>query len=190
MKNKVTGICNIRSDELQRSFRTLSEKTREFRFVHDLERFTAAAFELLLKDASVGIPASTSDIGIYLSTDSAVEDIKDKFFKEILDQGVLGASPLLFPFTSPNALAARASILFDIRGESITMPVRRPDSRAVEYADECISAGHVRMAIAGNIFKGDVGQGAYRAELYFLESQESAERRNIRTYEEMPEAHA
>ena len=185
MTNKVTGICKIRNH--RHVFRTLSKKTGTLRFVHDLERFTVAAFELLLNDASVKIPVGTDDVGIYLGIDNSVEDIKYEFFNNILEEGILGASPLLFPFTSPNALAARATIVFDIRGESITMPVRRPDSRVMEYADECISAGHIRMAITGNIFKVNAGSrgspGDYGADLYFLESPENAKRRNVRIYE-------
>lgn len=173
---------------------TLGDASREVRYVHELEKLTVFAVELLLKDAKVDIPAGRDDIGIYLGIDDSIEDIKDEFFTNILKDGMLGTSPLLFPFTSPNSLTAQASIVFDIRGESILMPLEGKGGQAVEYADECVSGNYTKMAVAGSIKKLNSGTDneltEYEARLYFLERPESAETRGARVYSTVPEVFA
>ena len=93
MNNVITGKCRINADQLDEVMEMLSERTRSFRFVHDLEKFTVAAIELLLQDAGIQVPAGTEDIALYLGIDNAVEDIKNEFWENIVQDGILGASP-------------------------------------------------------------------------------------------------
>lgn len=189
MRNRITGKSRISSNEVERVLPSLSEKIRTFRFVHELERLVVAAFELVLNDASIEVPVGTDGTGIYLGVDNCIEDIKNKFLLDIIKEGVLGASPLLFPFTSPNSLAAQAAIMFDIRGESMIFPVERPEIRTILYADECVAAGYAHRAIAGHVFResagGAEGSMDYFAELFFLETPELAEKRHVRIYGDM-----
>ena len=194
MKNVITGISRINITELDEVMETLSERTRSFRFVHDLERLTIAAIEILLKDAGINYPVSDDSIALYLGIDNAIEDIKDEFFSNILKEGLLGSSPLLFPFTSPNALAAQATIVFDLRGESVVIPVRDSINSVIEYADECISGEYVNMAIAGGIIaegeRSPDGLHNYKASFFMIENHGSAESRIARIYRNVSEVTA
>ena len=64
MRNVITGVSSICTHELNEIMSTLSEKTRTFRFVHDLEMLTVASIELLLRDAGVTIPVGKNNIGV------------------------------------------------------------------------------------------------------------------------------
>jgi len=192
MKSVITGISRLKINELDEVTAAMSDRTGSFRYVHDLEKLTVAAIELLLRDAAIDYPVGKDTIGLYLGIDNAVEDIKNEFFENIVREGVLGASPLIFPFTSPNALAAQATILFDLRGESAVFPVRDSIETVIEYADECISGDLIQMAIAGGITVIDDqstdGVHNYQAVFYFLENPDSAKDRGVRIYENVPEA--
>ena len=186
MNNVITGVSRINKSELNEVIATLSERTKSFRFVHDLEKFTIAAIELLLKDANINIPVGNDSIALYIGIDNAIEDIKNEFLENIIEDGILGASPLLFPFTSPNALAAQATIIFDLRGESLLFPIKGPIESVIEYADECISGNYINMAIAGGVTSPDEkstdGLHNYHAEFFMLENPDSARIRNARIY--------
>jgi hypothetical protein len=53
--------------------------------------------------------------------DEGIDGIKARYFEGVLRDGPLGASPMAFPFTTPNTITARISILLDLRGESLTI---------------------------------------------------------------------
>jgi hypothetical protein len=191
MKNVITGVSSIRMNELNEIMPDLSERTQTFRYVCGLERLTVAAVELVLREAGITIPVGKDSVGIYIGIDDAIEDVKNEYLRNIIEEGLLGASPLLFPFTSPNALAAQATIVFDIRGESIVMPCKGSMKNIAEYADERVSEGYMKMAIAGSIFlpqeKSSGGRNNYEARFYMIESPESARGRGARTCEKETE---
>ncbi|KPK02385.1 MAG: hypothetical protein AMK71_02445 [Nitrospira bacterium SG8_35_4] len=194
MKNVITGVSRIRMNALNEVMADLSERTQAFRSVCDLERLTVAAVELVLKEAGILIPVGKDTVGIYIGIDDAIEEIKNEYLRNIVEEGLLGASPLLFPFTSPNALAAQATIVFDIRGESIVMPCRGSMKNIAAYADERVCEGSMKMAITGSIFSlekaapGD--RQNHEASFYVIESAESATSRGARTYENETELFA
>jgi len=191
MKNVITGVSSIRIHELDEIVPDLSMKTQTFRFVCDLERLAVAAVELVLKEAGITIPVGKDTVGIYFGVDDAIEDIKNEYLRNIIQEGLLGASPLLFPFTSPNALAAQAAIVCDIRGESIVMPCRGSMKNIAAYADECVSKGWMVMAIAGGILSTKENavedRVNYEARFYMIERPESARERGAHTYEKETE---
>jgi hypothetical protein len=188
MKTVITGTSHVRVHELNEIAPGLSGRTRAFRYVCDLERLTVAAVELVLKAAGISIPVGKETIGIYIGIDDAVEEIKNEFLRNIMKEGLLGASPLLFPFTSPNALAAQASILFDIRGESIVMPCRGSMKEIARYASERVCEGPMKMGITGGIFLPDERTTEdrinYEARFFMIESLESARERGAGTCEQ------
>jgi hypothetical protein len=187
MKNVITGASRIRVHELNEIVPGLSERTQTFRYVCDLEKLTVAAVELALKKAGVAIPAGNDTIGIYIGIDDAIEEIKNEFLRNILKEGLLGASPLLFPFTSPNALAAQASIIFDIRGESIVMPCRGSMKEIAYYADDRVFEGPMKMAVAGSISLPEERAAGdrhdYEARFLLIERFEGARERGALTCE-------
>ncbi|MFO0793636.1 MAG: beta-ketoacyl synthase N-terminal-like domain-containing protein [Candidatus Brocadiaceae bacterium] len=183
----VTGISRLTINDLDRVISRIGEHIQRIRFVHDLEKLTVASIGDVLSDAGINTPVGNADIGLYAGIDSSIEDVKNEYFKGILSEGLLGASPLFFPFTSPNSLIAQASIVFDIRGESITLPVKCLFKDVVEYAVDCVRGRYTKMAIAGGIsrdlsFTGHSQIPLYRAEFFFIEDLKNAVERKSKIY--------
>ncbi|RJQ51664.1 MAG: hypothetical protein C4526_09470 [Nitrospiraceae bacterium] len=180
MKPVVTGRSVLTSRETGPELDKLIGRLKQVRFVHDLELLTVVSVGKLLDEAGIIYPAGNPGLSIYIGIDDAVEDIKDEYFNNILKEGMMGASPLLFPYTSPNALAAQASIAFDIRGESITVSVKDFCRDVIKYAVDCIVQGYTIMAVAGLISISP--DDAYSAEFLLIENRNSALRRGAKIY--------
>jgi 3-oxoacyl-(acyl-carrier-protein) synthase len=182
----ITGRCRLESSRIEEAMNKLEGLIKPMRLVHDLERLAVAAVGGALRDAGLSFPIGDSTVGMYIGIDDAVEDIKDKYFSGVLADGILGASPLLFPFTSPNALAAQVSIAFDLRGEGIVMPINGSCPDVIEYATDCIAGEHAKKAIAGAITIKDrrlsIEEARYYAEFFVVESEGDAVKRGARTY--------
>lgn len=90
--------------------------------------------------------------GIIVGIDNAIDKVKESYFMGVVKDGPLGASPLLFPYTSANVLAARATIHFGIKGQDITI-VSGPLSflKAVSYAYCLVSSGRIDIAIVAGV---------------------------------------
>ncbi|MEW6419135.1 MAG: beta-ketoacyl synthase N-terminal-like domain-containing protein [Nitrospirota bacterium] len=179
----VTGMVKINSKDMDSIISNLNEHIREMRFIHDLEKLAIVGVGLLLSDADIHFPVGSTDISLYIGIDNAIEGIKDEYFNSVITYGILGSSPLLFPFTSPNALTARISIAFDIRGESITIPVKYSCDDVIEYAIECITGRYSRMAIAGGIMSSGLRNKGLRAEFSLLEDMKRAKERVACVYQ-------
>lgn len=93
--------------------------------------------------------------GIIAGIDNAIDKVKESYFKGVVKDGPLGASPLFFPYTSPNVLAARATIHLGIKGPDITI-VSGPLSflKAVSYAYCLVSSGRIDLAIVAGVTEG------------------------------------
>lgn len=108
--------------------------------------------------ALAGCGLSRDDIeraGIIVGIDSVIDKVKESYFKGVAEDGPIGASPLLFPYTSANVLAARATIDLGIKGPDITI-VSGPLSflKAVSYAFCLVSSGRIKLAIAAGAAEG------------------------------------
>ena len=81
-------------------------------------------------------------MSVVLGIDEAIDGIKAGFFKGIVADGPMGASPVIFPYTSPNAIAARVTIAFAIKGEDMTF-ASGPLSflKALSYGSFLVSNG-------------------------------------------------
>lgn len=183
----ITGKSRLDSAHIEGALDRLDGRIKRMRLTHTLERLAVAAVGSALDDAGIDLfPVGDSMTGIYMGIDDAIEDIKDEYFNGILADGILGASPLIFPFTSPNALTAQVSIAFDLRGETILMPIYRTYSAVIKYAFECIAGNYTKRAIAGGITIGDhnlsVDEGRYVAEIFIFERDEEAVRRGAKKY--------
>lgn len=182
----IRGRCRLESSRIEEALSKLEGVIRPMRLVHDLERLAVAAVGGALIDAGLRIPVGDSTVGMYIGIDAAIEDIKDEYFSGVLSEGILGASPLLFPFTSPNALAAQVSIAFDLRGEGIVMSINGSCPDVIEYATDCIAGHHAKRAIAGAIVIIDrrlsIEEDRYAAEFFVIESEGDAMMRRARTY--------
>jgi hypothetical protein len=91
------------------------------RLFHPIEAMAFLAAYDALSLAGVPLPVGGDGIGIALGVDEGIDGIKARYYQGLLRDGPLGASPMAFPFTAPNTIAARISILLDLRGESLTV---------------------------------------------------------------------
>jgi 3-oxoacyl-(acyl-carrier-protein) synthase len=193
----ITGLSKLSSCDLDKGISQIDEQIRQIRFVHDLEKLLVTSIGIVLYDAGLPFLVGNDDVSLYVGIDNSIEEIKNEYFNNILSEGILGASPLLFPFTSPNALTAQATIAFDIRGESITLPIKYSSKDVIEYAMDCIVGRYTKMAIAGGI-RIDQTQTScseivkdlvYTAEFLFLEDMKSAMERGIKIYHNLINDH-
>ncbi|MGO9614598.1 MAG: beta-ketoacyl synthase N-terminal-like domain-containing protein [Dissulfurispiraceae bacterium] len=182
----ITGKCRLESTHIEEALSKLDGLIKPMRLVHELERLAVAAVGGALLDAGLSLPLGDSTVSMYIGIGDAIEDIKDAYFNGILTEGILGASPLLFPFTSPNALAAQVSIAFDLRGEGIVIPISGSCCDVIEYATDCIDGEYAEKAITGTITIKDRKlsreEGRYAAEFFFVEREVDAVRRGARIY--------
>ncbi len=91
------------------------------RLFHPIEEVTLLAAHEALGRGGVSAPVSGEGIGIALGIEEGIDGIKARYYEAVLRDGPLGASPMAFPLTTPNTIAARVSILLDLRGESFTV---------------------------------------------------------------------
>lgn len=117
------------------------------RFVDDLEILVVAGISKLFDAARVAYPLRGTEISLYLLLDQGIEEIKNKFLSSILKEGVDVASPLLFPYTAPNTITARATILFGIHGESITFPVKNSPINVLKYTSIFLYTNHSKVIL-------------------------------------------
>ncbi len=189
MRLVITGISRVSSKNSEEVVQRLKGRIRLRRFVTALEQLTIAAVGSALDDAGISFPVGDAGIGIYIGIDDAIEDIKDEYFQYIVDEKILGASPLLFPYTSPNALAAQASIAFDIRGESLTSPIEHSYRDVIEYSVECLKGKYITLAVTGCIMRDTTilspEEGRYCAEFYVVEALQGATERKARIYQDI-----
>jgi 3-oxoacyl-(acyl-carrier-protein) synthase len=181
----ITGRVKITGRDTDSILSEPCSHLKGMRFIHPIEKLSVAGVCLLLSKTGIHFPVGRTDTGIYIGIDNAIEGIKDEFFKNILTDGVEGSSPLLFPFTSPNALAAQLSIVFDIRGESITFAVKSSCLNVIEYAVECLLLNYSRIAISGGILSSGSGKEDLQAEFLLLEDMESAKERGAFIYHQI-----
>ena len=177
MKVVITGYSKIISTSADSVFMHVKSRIIKVRPVHALDTLIISAIGELLDCAGVTYPVKNDNIGLFIGIDDSIEEIKNEYFSNIVKDGMMGVSPLLFPFTSPNALAAQVSIAFDLRGECITLPVKNSLKNVIDYGSECIVHKYSKAAIAGSILKNKVEQfpdKAFTAEFLFLEQTESA----------------
>ncbi len=90
--------------------------------------------------------------GIVVGVDNAIDSCKAEFYKEFLKDGPRGVSPLIFPYTSPNAVTAQATIAFGLRGEDMTIASGELSFlKALAYAYELIKNGLLDAVVAGGV---------------------------------------
>lgn len=182
MKPVIIGVSRLNSNNLNDVIPQINGLIKQMRFVHVLEQLAVVSIGMVLYDAKIPFPVGNADVSLYVGVDNSIEDIKDEYFNNILSEGILGASPQVFQFTTPNALVAQATIAFDIRGESITLPIKSSFKDVIEYAADCIIGKYAKMAIAGGITRCQSLQPFYRAEFFLLEDGKKAMERGARVY--------
>ncbi len=141
MKKTVRTIISL-SDA--RRYALANPILKSHRFVDDLELLVVAGIARLFDDAGISYPLKHGDISLYLGLDCGIEEIKNRFLRDIINGGISMASPLLFPYTAPNTIAARATILFGIQGECLTFPVKNSPVDVLKYISTFLIDGTER----------------------------------------------
>ncbi|MBF0553003.1 MAG: hypothetical protein HQK96_00430 [Nitrospirae bacterium] len=183
MEIVVTGMGYSYSDDhtiIEETLNSIRQRTGKTRFIHDIEKSAVTAVSFALDDAGIAFPSGRDDIGLFMGIDDSVEDVKDDFFMGVLGNGIYGASPLMFPFTSPNAFSAQITIVFDIRGECVLTPVNYSCEDVIEYAAMCIRNGYTKTAVSGGVLSR--GTNVYEAEFFVLEDAQAAKDRGAKAY--------
>lgn len=159
------------------------------RLFHPIEEVTCLAAYEALSLAGVAVPLAGDGVGIALGVDEGIDGVKARYYQGVLTDGPLGASPMAFPFTTPNTIAARISILFDLRGESLTVcGGSLSGAQAIGLALEALRGGRCGAVLAGGatsvepeflealraVGRPDHGQPRCGACLLLLEPQASA----------------
>lgn len=88
--------------------------------------------------------------GIVLGADNAIDECKEEYYRAVLAEGPLGASPLSFPYTSANAITAQTTIAFGLHHETFTI-TDGPLSflKAARMAFDLIQTGVCKAVITG-----------------------------------------
>jgi len=107
------------------------------------------AVSLALKDAGLGsrISASTA---IIASTTSGSLDVDHAYFRSVVPQGGLLASPNLFAYTLPNCMLGEISIRYGLTGPTMVVSQTTPDMMSgILGGAKLISYGLCEGVIAG-----------------------------------------
>jgi 3-oxoacyl-[acyl-carrier-protein] synthase II len=115
-----------------------------------------AAFLAAAEALAAGRLAAGEATGVSLGIDVAIDGIKAAYWRAVLSDGPLGASPLHFPFTAPNTVAAQLTILLGLAGESTTVCGGSVSgAQAIGLAAEAVREGRCAAVLAGGA--GSVG---------------------------------
>ena len=120
------------------------------RLVHPLEEMALLAACEALTRGGIRFPVGGDTIGMVFGVEEGIDGIKARYYTGILRDGPLGASLITFPLTAPNTVAARISILLDIRGESVTVcGGSLSGAQAIGLAIDTLRQGRCRAVLAG-----------------------------------------
>lgn len=112
-------------------------------------QLTVAATRLALADAAV---APGGELGLVVGTEFGDLRSTMEFADGYLDRGPIGLSPLLFPNTVMNTMAAAASIAVSARAASLTLNAPAIAGQlAVARAARMVASGRVARMIAGGV---------------------------------------
>jgi len=139
-----------RASRLRAILTALSADGAPIRLIHSIEELAVLAAHEALIRAGVATPYRGADLGLVLGVEEGIDGIKARYYRGVMADGPLGASPLTFPLTTPNTVAARISILFDLRGETLTLGGGNvAGAQALGLAVRALRDGHAAMALAG-----------------------------------------
>lgn len=143
---------------LSAAVESLASKGRRIRLIHGIEEAAFLAAVDAFRSAGKDSGDARDRTGIALGVDEGIDGIKAAHCLGVARDGPSGASPLHFPFTAPNAVAAQISIVMDLRGESITYSGGTLCSaRALGHALQALRAGLASAMLAGGVTSVEQG---------------------------------
>lgn len=95
---------------------------KRIRLLHRIEEIAVLASWDALRESGIAVLSTApGEVGIALGIDEGIDGIKARHCLAVQCDGPLGASPLVFPLTTQNAVTAGVSIALDLRGEMFTL---------------------------------------------------------------------
>jgi hypothetical protein len=141
-----------RAGRLRGVLTALSAEGAPIRLLHGIEEVAVLAAHEALSRSGIPMPYRGDDLGVVLGVEEGIDGIKARYYQGVLADGPLGASPLTFPLTTPNTIAARISILFDLRGETLTVGGGNvAGAQALGLAVRALRDGYSALTLAGGV---------------------------------------
>ncbi len=151
---RVTGFstdslpCHLAAELPSSTLAALIEPA-EVRRLSRVSQMTLAACRLAMRDANL---TGGADVHLVVGTEFGDLRSTEEFAAGYLQRGARGLSPLAFPNTVMNTMAAGTAIALGLRGASITVNARRVAGElAVARAALLVGAGRAATALAGGV---------------------------------------
>ncbi len=146
------GAAGERARRLQSVLTALLQDRPPVRLSHAIEETAILAASEAFSRSGLRLPYGGEDIAVTLGVEEGIDGIKARYYAGVLKDGPLGASLLAFPLTTPNTIAARLAILFDLRGESLTLGGGSlSGAHAIGLALQAIHEGRSAKVLAGGV---------------------------------------
>jgi 3-oxoacyl-[acyl-carrier-protein] synthase II len=116
----------------------------------DLSRLGLAAIGFALKDAGLAEWTQQRDIGITAASAYGCLQTDIDYFRTVIPEGGLMASPALFSYTLPNCFLGEAAVCFGLTGTGYVINETSPSAMAcVHAALESIAGGEIEKMVCG-----------------------------------------
>ncbi|HEX4794278.1 MAG TPA: beta-ketoacyl-[acyl-carrier-protein] synthase family protein [Humisphaera sp.] len=124
---------------------------RRVRRMSDYVKVTLAATMLACKDAGIeGIPAFAESCSAVLGSAHGSTNYSEQYYRQIVEDGIMAANPMLFAEGVPNAAAAHLSLMLSLKGPCQTViGTRTAGVDALHLAATRIAIGECDRAIVG-----------------------------------------
>lgn len=114
-------------------------------------RMAVSAVRQALLDAGLGATDGPSSGIVFGTMTAGVTSLRD-FLSATLEEGPVGASPMLFPFTVPNSPASQCSILLGLDGPNLTVSEMEASGlAAIATAAGLVADGACDLMVAGGV---------------------------------------
>jgi len=143
------GLASHLAAELPPGSLAMLVEPAEARRLSRVSQMTLAACRLAVRDADL---ADLGDAHLIVGTEFGDLRSAEEFAAGYLERGVGGLSPLAFPNTVMNTMAATTAIALGLRGPSITVNARRVAGElAVARGAAVIARGRATAVLAGGV---------------------------------------
>ncbi len=114
---------------------------RKARRLSSFSKLLVAAGASAMTDAQIE-PGSGSDMHVVVGSQFGAAEYSALFYRQVVDEGVESANPLLFAESVPNVGSAQLSLLLGLQGASFSMVGARTNGlEALHVAAACIASG-------------------------------------------------
>ena len=126
-------------------------KPANLRRMDRIGKMMVSAVRLALDDSGLELGKEDPNrMGLSIGTGLGSSDTVDQFFRSLLKDGPVGAAPLLFQTSVPNAVSSHCSIEYGIKGINITFSHKETSTEmAMAYAYHLLKAEKMDMILAG-----------------------------------------